>query len=156
MGKEHSPHYSWNKKLSNEIYKKQPLPHEEPTQSIKSIKVKWPYFINNLVSNQSKYTKEAFSLWMDSTLSSKAILFLVFHIDQNKHKGPTFQTALRFLPTKDLIQKGFPNRGRKHPRHSKQRKGQLPHFLCLFAMEKKIVDGLLKRLAKITKAHLLF
>ena len=38
---------------------------------------------------------------MDKTLSSKVILFLAFQTDQKMHKGPVFQTVLRFLPTKD-------------------------------------------------------
>ena len=41
---------------------------------------------------------------MDSTPSSKTILFLAFQTDQNKHNGPTFQTVLHFLPTKDPFQ----------------------------------------------------
>lgn len=36
---------------------------------------------------------------MDNTPPSKAILFLAFQTGQNKHKGPAFQTVLRFLPT---------------------------------------------------------
>ena len=40
---------------------------------------------------------------MDNTLSSKAIIFLAFQADQNKHNGPSCQTALRFLPTNDLF-----------------------------------------------------
>ena len=81
------------------IYKKQPLPQWE-----KSINVEGPSFINILVSNQSKYTKEPFSLWMDSMLSLKAILFLAFQTVQKMHQGPTLQTFLRFLPTKDPFQ----------------------------------------------------
>ena len=67
------------------IYKKQPLPQWEPTQSMKSINVEGPSFINILVSNQSKYTKEPFSLWMDNMLSLKAILFLAFQTVQKMH-----------------------------------------------------------------------
>ena len=40
---------------------------------------------------------------MDNTLSSKAILFLTFQMDQNKHNGLACQTTLRFLPTKDPL-----------------------------------------------------
>ena len=68
---------------------------------MKSISVKGPSFINNLDSNQSKYTKKAFSFCMDGTPPSKAILFIAFQTDQNKHKEPAFQVALHFLPTKD-------------------------------------------------------
>ena len=80
--------------------KKQPFPQQESTQSMKSISVEWSSFINNLDSNQSKYTKNAFRLCMDSTPPSKASLFLT-QTDQNKHKRLAFQTVLRFLPTKD-------------------------------------------------------
>ena len=88
-------------KLTRHVQKKKkttpPLPG---AQSMKSISIEGPSFINNLDSVQSKYTKKDFSFYMDSTPSSKAILFLVFQTNQNKHKGPTFQIALRFLPTK--------------------------------------------------------
>ena len=71
---------------------------------MKSINIEGPSFINILVSDHNKYTKEPFSLWMDSTSSSKAILFLAFQIVQKMHKGPTLQTFLCFLPTKDPFQ----------------------------------------------------
>ena len=77
--------------------KNNPPPLWEPT---KSISVEGPFFINNLDSDQSKNTKNAFSFCKNTHPSSKAILFFAFQIDQNKHKGPVFQTALRFLPTK--------------------------------------------------------
>ena len=97
--------------------KKNLLPHRELTQSIKSIKVKGPSFINNLVSDHSKYTKEAFNLWMDNTLSSKAILFLAFQMDQNKYNGPACHTALRFLPTRTpSTLRGFPLLKRETPK----------------------------------------
>ena len=83
------------------MYKNQPLLEREPTQSMKSISVEGPSFINNLDSDQSKYTKNAFSFCMDKTPPSKAILFLAFQTGQNKHKKPAFQTVLRFLPIKD-------------------------------------------------------
>ena len=100
----HSPPCNWNRKLSKKIYKRQPLPQREPTQSMKSINIKGPFSINNLVAYHNKYTKEPFSLWMDNTSSSKAILFLTFQTVQKKHKGPTLQTFLRFLPTKNPFQ----------------------------------------------------
>ena len=65
------------------MYKKQPLPQWEPTQSMKSISVEGPSFINNLDSDQSTYTKKAFNFCKDNTPSSKAILFLTFQTDQN-------------------------------------------------------------------------
>ena len=37
---------------------------------------------------------------MDSTPSSKAILFLTFQMTQNKHNGPTCHATVLFLPTK--------------------------------------------------------
>ena len=77
------------------------FPQREPTQSMKSISVEGLSFINNFDYDQSKHTKNAFSFCMDSTPPSKAILFLTFQTNKNKHKGATFQTALRFLPTKD-------------------------------------------------------
>ena len=40
---------------------------------------------------------------MDDILSLKAVLFLAFQTDQNKHNGPSCQTALRFLATKDPL-----------------------------------------------------
>ena len=40
---------------------------------------------------------------MDSTQSSKAILFLAFQMTQNKHNGPTYHTAFLFLPTKEPL-----------------------------------------------------
>ena len=83
------------------MYKKQPFPQWKPAQSMKLINVEGPYFINNLDSDQSKCAKNVCNFWMDSTPPSKAILFLAFQTDQNKHKGPTFQTALCFLPTKN-------------------------------------------------------
>ena len=67
---------------------------------MKSISVKGPSFINNLDSDQSTYTKKAFNFCKDNTPSSKAILFLAFQTDQNKHKGLAFQTTLHILPTK--------------------------------------------------------
>ena len=36
---------------------------------------------------------------MDSTPTSKAMLFLTFQTDQNKHRGAIFHTVLRCLPT---------------------------------------------------------
>ena len=83
------------------MYKKQPFPQWKPTQSMKLINVEGPSFINNLDSDQSKCAKNVCNFWMDSTPPSKAILFFVFQADQNKYKGFAFQTALRFLPTKD-------------------------------------------------------
>ena len=132
--------------------KKQPLHQREATQSMKSISVEGQSFINNLDFDQSKYTKNAFSFCKDSTPSSKAIMFLTFQNDQNKHKGPAFQTALCFLPTKSPFppQEGFLNRARKHSIHSKQSKEQFSHFPCLFAMEKKMVNGLQMHSAQLT------
>ena len=40
---------------------------------------------------------------MDSTLSSKSILFIAFQTDQNKRNRHTCHIALRFLPTKDPL-----------------------------------------------------
>ena len=129
-GKRHSPPYYWNKKLFNKIYKKTTPPTLGTHPSMKSINVEGPSsFINNLVSHHNKYTKEAFSLWLYSTPSLKAFLFLAFQTVQNKYKGSASQ---------------------KHPKHSKQSKAQLPHIPCLFAMEKKMINGLLICLAKIT------
>ena len=79
------------------------LPHRKPTQSIKSIKVEGPPFIHNLVFDHSKYIKEAFNLWMDNTLSSKAILFLAFQMTQNKYNDPTCHIVFLFLPTKEPL-----------------------------------------------------
>ena len=53
-----------------------------------------------LVSDQRKQTKDPFGPWMESTLSSKAILFLAFQIVQEMQKGLAFQSFLCFLPTK--------------------------------------------------------
>ena len=115
----HSPPYK--RTQNNKEKPKNLLPHREHTQSTKSIKVEGPSFIHNLVSDQSKYTKEAFSLWMDSTLSSKAILFLAFQMTQNKHNGPTCHTTFLFLPTKEPLHPKRVSfyRKRKYPRYSK-------------------------------------
>ena len=83
------------------MYKKKkktapPHPQQELIQSMKSINVERPSSIDSLVSDQSEKTKEVFSF---CTPSLKAILFLVFQTDQNKHRGPAFHTVLRFLPT---------------------------------------------------------
>ena len=80
------------------MYKKD-LPQWGPTQSMESINIVGPAFINSLVSDQSEKTKKAFSLCRDSTPSSKVMLFLAFQTDQNKHRGAAFHTVLRFLPT---------------------------------------------------------
>ena len=72
-----------------------------------SKKVNGPSFVNKLASDQSELRKEVFSLWIKNTSSSKAILFLVFQTVQKMQRGPTFQTVLRFFPTKKPFQ---PNR----------------------------------------------
>ena len=56
-----------------------------------------------LVSAQMEYTKEDFNFWMDRIASSKTILFLIFQIVQNRHRGPTFQTFFLFLLTNDPL-----------------------------------------------------
>ena len=65
---------------------------------MKSTKVEGPYFINNFIFDESKKTKRLFSLWMDNTSSSNAILFLTFQTIQKIHKGPTLQTSFLFFP----------------------------------------------------------
>ena len=103
---------------------KNPLPYRIHTHSIKSIKVEDPFFIYNLVSDQSKYTKEIFDFWMDSTPSSKAIEFLVFQITQNKHNGPKSHATFLFLPTKEPLQPirvSFTERGKTQETPKKER-----------------------------------
>ena len=41
---------------------------------------------------------------MDSTQSSKTIVFLAFQMTQNKHNGPTCHATFLFLPTKEPLQ----------------------------------------------------
>ena len=69
-----------------------------------SKKVDGPSFINKLVSDQSELRKEVFSLWMDNTSSSKAILFLIFQTVQKMQRGPAVETVLHFFPTKKQFQ----------------------------------------------------
>ena len=60
--------------------------------------------------------------------------------------------CLTFFSHKESIptQEGFPNRRRKHPRHSKKSEEHLPQCPWLFTMEKEVVNGFLIRLTKIT------
>ena len=99
--KNNSPPYKRTQTIKKA--QKNPLPYYIHTHSIKSIKVEDPSFIHNLVSNQSKYTKEFFSFWMDSTPSSKTE-FLVFQTTQNKHDGLKSHATFLFLPTKEPLQ----------------------------------------------------
>ena len=94
-----SPLPSQNKQLSNTEEQEKPHPQLEPTQSMKPTKVKLqPSVVNNFV-NQRKKTKKLLSLWIDSTSSSNAILFLAFQIVQKIHKGSALQTSFLFFPT---------------------------------------------------------
>ena len=79
-------------------------PHLEPNQSKKLIKSKGPSSIYNLVQDQKLHKKEFFILWIESSSSSKAILFLFFHTAQKRQKGASIQAFLRFLPMKDPCQ----------------------------------------------------
>ena len=97
----------WSKKTVHKDIQKitPPLMGTHPINESK--KVNGPSFVNKLASDQSELRKEVFSLWIKNTSSSKAILFLVFQTVQKMQRGPTFQTVLRFFPTKKPFQ---PNR----------------------------------------------
>ena len=88
------------KKLSKKIYKRQPLPQREPTQSTKLINVEGPSFINILVSNHNKYTKEPSSLGMDSTSSSKQFYFLPSKLSKKCIKDLLSKLSCSFYPQK--------------------------------------------------------
>ena len=125
------------------MYKKK-LPQQESTQSMKFIIVVGPSFINNLVFDQSEKTKKAFSLCRDNIPSSKAMLFLTFQTDQNKHRGATFHTLLRFLPIQapshptrvSLTEEG-------NTQHTPNKVKNRFHIVLVFSqMEKKMVNRL--------------
>ena len=98
------PHSAETKKTVKMEVQKCSHPQRESDQSMKPTSVKEPSFMNNLVFDQRKQTKELFSLWMKSMSSSKAILFLAFQIIQKMHKGPTLYTSFLFFPTNDPSQ----------------------------------------------------
>ena len=75
-------------------------PHQWPDQSSKPKRVRGASSKHPFASNQRQETKELFSLWIESSSPSKAILFLAFHTIQNKHNGPAFHTFLRLLVLK--------------------------------------------------------
>ena len=63
-------------------------PHLEPHQSIKPTRVKGTSFIHHFASDQRRQTKKLLRVWIESSSSSKAILFLAFQTIQSKCKGP--------------------------------------------------------------------
>ena len=66
---------------------------------MKPISVEGSSFINILVSNKKKkQTKDPFNLWMESTLSLKAILFLTFQIVKKMHRGLFSKLSCTFYP----------------------------------------------------------
>ena len=76
----------------------QPRSHHETSQSMRPAKFERPSFMHNLVSHQRKYATELSNLWMGSTSSSKAILFLAFQTFQKRHKGSTLHISYLCLP----------------------------------------------------------
>ena len=88
-------------KLQNKNEFKPTHHHQRPNQSRKLKRVKGTSFIHPFAYDQRKQTKELFKLWIKSSSSSKAILFLVFQTIQNKHNGPPLHTFLRFLSTNE-------------------------------------------------------
>ena len=74
------PHSAETKKTVKMEVQKCSHPQWEPDQSMKLTSVGGPSFMNNLVFDQRKQTKELFSFWMKSMSFSKAILFLAFQI----------------------------------------------------------------------------
>ena len=100
----HTTHNSNKKEATKKEVQKHPHLQWEPNKSMKLINLEGPSLTNILASEQRKQTKDPFSLWMESMLSSKAILFIVFQTVQKRHKRPTLQTFLCFLPTNEPFQ----------------------------------------------------
>lgn len=91
-------------KTTKQEWLKQHRPQQDPNQLKKLRRVERTSFINNFVSDQRRETEELFRLWIESSSPSKAILFLAFHIVQNKRKRPILKTFLSFLPTNEPCQ----------------------------------------------------
>ena len=79
-------------------------PQLEPNQSTKVIKEWGSPTKQDLVQEKRLQAKEVFNLWIDKASLSKAILFLSFHIVQNKQRGAARQIFPRFLSTKESDQ----------------------------------------------------
>ena len=84
---------------TGQIYKKNPNPQLQSTQSMKPIKVESSSTIDNLVFDHKRETKELLSSCIENSSSLKAMLFLALHIVQNKQKGLACQTFFHLLLT---------------------------------------------------------
>ena len=133
------------------MYKKQPLPHREPTQAMKSLASTTIFYKQFRLQPKQIYKKKLSALARTAHHYQRQSCSLSSKLTKTSIKGripncPMLLTHKSPFPP----QEGFLNRGRKHLMHSKQSKEQLPHFPCFFAMEKKMVNGLLMCLAQIT------
>ena len=54
-----------------------------------------------LTHSKNMYEKDHKIAWSISSVSSKALLFLSLHKEQNKHKGVAFHAFFLFFPTKE-------------------------------------------------------
>ena len=107
-------------------------------------------FYKQIVSDQSKLRKEFFSLWKDSTSSSKAILFLVFQTVQKMQRGPALQTILCFFPTKEPVQPNRVSLTDENTQDTPKRVKSISYNAHLFTMKKEVVNGFLFHLTKVT------
>ena len=105
---------------------------------MKSINIKGPSFINILVSDHNKYTKEPFILLMASTSSSKAIMFLAFQTVQKIHKGPTLQSTFYLQEEWDTACSNKTKGGLGVRRLSLLNKALLCKWNLHFAMEREV------------------
>lgn len=89
-------------KKQKTCYTKLPLNHLHPTKSINPTKVKGTLSLNNLAPIKTKEEANIFSFCIGKKSSLTTILFLGFHIVQNKQEGVACQTFFLLLPTKHL------------------------------------------------------